>query len=74
MYQLDICDAEKTPMSQRIDEFSNEPSLYFREMFLTAELLAKTLQIKELSGTLSKYKDEIKKQNAIISDRNKQHF
>ena len=39
--------ARGSGMSQRMDELSNEPS--FREMFLTAELLAKTLQIAELS-------------------------
>ena len=58
-------------MSQGIGELSNEPS--FREMFLTAEFLAKTLQIAELSETLAEYKEEIEKQNVIISDLNKQH-
>ena len=58
-------------MSQRIDESSNEPS--FREMYLTAELLAKTLQIVELSEMLAKYKKKIEKQTVIISDLNKQN-
>ena len=71
VYQLDICSAEKTPMSQRIDELSKE--LSFHEMFLTAELLAKTLKIAKLSETLAKYKGEIEKQNVIMSDLNKQH-
>ena len=58
-------------MSHRIDQLSEKPR--FQETILRTELLAKKMQISELSEELDKCKIAIEKQNITISGLNKQN-
>ena len=69
--ELEIYVKDKFLMSQRIDQLSEKPR--FEETILRTELLAKKMQISELSEELDKCKIEIKKQNITISGLNKQN-